>query len=125
MKKSGLLGFLALIFSVVAAVVAPIVVGISGFEIGRRLPGGIDTNDPDLLAILSPARDQVLWAEVSFWTGTVLGIAAIVIGIIAIRKKQARGAGIAALVIAVVGPILFWVVALVAISTGTAAGFLP
>ena len=124
-KKSGLLGILALILSIVAAVVTPIVVGIAGFEIGRRLPGGFDTTDPDFLSVLSPARDQVLWAELSFWTGTVLGIAAIVIGILAIRKKQARGAGIAALVVSVLGPIIFWVVLLVAISTGTATGFLP
>ena len=109
----------------VAAVVAPVVAGIAGFEIGRRIPGGLDTTDPEFLSILSPARDQVLWAELSFWTGTILGIAAIVIGILAIRKKQARGAGIGALVVAVLGPIIFWVVLFVAVSTGTAAGFLP
>lgn len=124
-KKSGLLGILALIFAIVAAVVTPIVAGIAGFEIGRRIPGGLDTTDPDLLSILSPARDQVLWAELSFWTGTILGIAAIVIGILAFRKKQARGAGIGALVVAVLGPIIFWVVLFVAVSTGTATGFLP
>ena len=124
-KKSALLGILALVLAIVAAVVTPIVAGIMGFEIGRRLPGGLDTTAPDFLSILSPARDQVLWAEISFWTGTILGIAAIVIGIIAIRKKQARGAGIAALVVAVLGPIIFWVVLLVTLSTGTATGFLP
>lgn len=124
-KKSGMLGMLALILAIVAAVVTPIVAGVAGFEIGRRLPGGLDTTDPDFLSILAPARDQVLWAEISFWTGTILGIAAIVIGIIAIRKKQARGAGITALVIAVLGPIIFWVVLLVTLSTGTATGFLP
>lgn len=124
-KKSGLLGILALVLAIVAAVVTPVVAGIMGFEIGRRLPGGLDTTAPDFLSILSPARDQVLWAEISFWTGTILGIAAIVIGIIAIRKKQARGAGIAALVVAVLGPIIFWVVLLVTLSTGTATGFLP
>jgi len=124
-KKSGLLGILALVLAIVASVVTPIVAGIMGFEIGRRLPGGLDTTAPDFLSILSPARDQVLWAEISFWTGTILGIAAIVIGIIAIRKKQARGAGIAALVVAVLGPIIFWVVLLVTLSTGTATGFLP
>lgn len=124
-KKSGLLGVLALVLSLVAAVVTPIVAGVSGFEIGRRIPGGLDATDSDFLSVLSPARDQVLWAELSFWTGTALGIAAIVIGILAIRKKQARGAGIAALVVAVLGPVFFWVVLLVALSTGTAAGFLP
>ena len=124
-RKSALLGILALIFAAVSAVVTPIVVGVAGYEIGRRIPGGLDTTDPDLLSVLSPARDQVLWAEISFWTGTILGIAAIVIGIIAIRRNQGRGAGIAALVVAVIGPIIFWVVLLFAISAGTAAGFLP
>ncbi|MCS3443627.1 hypothetical protein [Microbacterium phyllosphaerae] len=124
-KRSGLLGILALVFAIIAAVVTPIIAGAAGFEIGHRIPGGLDTTDPDFLSILSPARDQVLWAEIAFWTGTILGIAAIVIGILAIRKKQARGAGIAALVVAVLGPIFFWVVLLVTISAGTAAGFLP
>jgi len=124
-KRSGLLGILALVFAIIAAVVTPIIAGAAGFEIGHRIPGGLDTTDPDFLSILSPARDQVLWAEIAFWTGTILGIAAIVIGIVGIRKKQGRGAGIAALVVAVLGPIFFWVVLLVTISAGTAAGFLP
>ena len=122
-RASGFLGLLALIFAVVAAVVTPIVVGVSGFEIGRRLPEGISTTNDDILSVLSPARDQVLWAELSFWTGTILGIAAIVIGIIAIRKKQGRGPGIGALVVAVLGPMIFFVVLLIAFSTGSATGF--
>ena len=124
-KKSALLGILSLIFAAVSSVVTPIVVGVAGYEIGRRIPSGLDTTNPDFLSLLSPARDQVLWAEISFWTGTILGIAAIVVGIIAIRRNQGRGAGIAALVVAVLGPIIFWVVLLFAVSTGTAAGFLP
>lgn len=122
-RASGLLGILALIFAIVAAVVTPIVVGVAGFEIGRRLPEGISTTNDDILSVLSPARDQVLWAELSFWTGTILGIAAIVIGIIAIRKKQGRGPGIAALVVAAIAPMIFFVVLTVAFSTGGAAGF--
>ncbi len=122
-RASGFLGILALIFAIVAAVVTPIVVGVAGFEIGRRLPEGISTTSDDILSVLSPARDQVLWAELSFWTGTILGVAAIVIGIIAIRKKQGRGPGIAALVVAVIAPMIFFVVLTVAFSTGGAAGF--
>lgn len=122
-KTSGLLGILALILAIVAAVVTPIVAGLAGFEIGHRIPGGLDASDPDFYSLLSPARDQVLWAEIAFWVGTVLGIAAIVLGILAIRKKQARGAGIAALVVAVLGPVVFWIVILVTTSTGMATGF--
>jgi hypothetical protein len=121
-KKSGLLGTLALILAVIAAIVVPIVAGIAGFEIGTRIPSGIDTTDPDLLSVLSPARDQVLWAEIAFWTGTVLGIAAIVTGIAAIVKKQRRGLGITALILAVLGAAGYWIVLVIAISVGTATG---
>ncbi|MFJ4225574.1 hypothetical protein [Microbacterium sp. NPDC089695] len=121
-KRSSLLGILALVFAIVAAVVTPIIAGAAGVEIGQRLPAGIDTSDPDFLASLSPARDQVLWAEVSFWVGTILGIAAIVLGIIAIRRRQGRGAGVGALVVAGLGPIVFWVALILAMSIGIAAG---
>lgn len=124
-RKSGFLGILALVLAIVAGVVVPIVAGVAGFEIGVRIPSGIDTNDPELLSTLSPARDQVLWAEIAFWAGTVLGIAAIVIGILGIVRRQGRGAGIAALVVAAIAPVIFWVVLVVTIATGTASGFLP
>lgn len=124
-KGSALLGIVALVLAIVAAAVIPAIGGIAGFEIGSRLPGGLDTSAPDVLTVLSPAREQVLWAEIAFWTGTVLGIAAIVMGIIAIRKKQGRGAGIAAIVVAAIGPIIFWVGLVFALSVGTASGFMP
>lgn len=123
-RRSGMLGLLALIFALVAGVVSPIVVGFAAFEIGRRIPQGIDTVDPDFLSILSPARDQVLRAEISFWTGLVLGIAAIVIAILAIKRRQGRGTGIAALVITVLAPIIYFAVLIVAFSIGSAAGFI-
>lgn len=124
-KKSSLLGILALVLAIGAAIVTPIIAGVTGFEIGRRLPGGLDTTSPDMLSILAPARDQVLWTEIAFWTGTVLGVAAIVLGIIGIRRKQGRGAGIAALVVAALGPFIFWIVLVLAISVGTASGVAP
>ena len=122
-RRSGLLGVLALLFSLVAAVVTPIVVGVATYEIGRRIPeAATRVDDFDSLAWLSPARDQVLWAELSFWTGTILGIVAIVIGILAIVRKQGRGQGIAALIISGVGPVIFFLVVLVALTLGGAAG---
>lgn len=121
--QSPLLGILSLIFSLVAAVVTPLVVGFASYEIGRRIPEGISVmGEPDLLAILSPARDQVLWAEISFWTGTVLGIAAIVIGIIAIRRRQGRAQGITGIVLAAVAPAVFFLILGIAISLGAATG---
>lgn len=122
-RKSALLGVLALLLSLVGSVVTTIVVGIASYEIGRRIPeAAMRVDDFDSLAWLSPARGQVLWAELSFWTGTILGIAAIVIGILAIVRKQGRGQGIAALIISVLGPVIFFLVALVALSLGGAAG---
>lgn len=124
-RQSGVLGTLSLVLAIVAAVVSPIVAAVAGFEIGVRIPSGIDTNSPDFLATLSPARDQVLWAEIAFWAGTVLGVAAIVIGILGIARRRGRGKGIAALVVAIIAPVVFWIVLVVAIAVGTASGFAP
>ncbi|KYJ97929.1 hypothetical protein AUV07_15970 [Microbacterium sp. CH1] len=121
-KPSGFLGLLALGLSILAAVVMPIIGGVSAFEVGRRIPQGVSGSTGDL-GFLSPARDQVLWTELSFWAGTVFGIAAIVLGIIAIRRKQGRGAGIAALIVAVIGAIIFFVAVFTAFAVGGAAGY--
>lgn len=124
-RSSGITGVLALVFGLIAALVAPILAGVFGFEIGARLPEGIDSSDPNLLRLLSPARDQVLWAEIAFWAGTVFGIAAIVLGIIAIRKKSRRALGIVGLVVAVLAPFFFWTALGVMLSVGTATAFMP
>ena len=121
-RPSGFLGMLALSLALVAAVVTPIIAGINAFEIGRLVPQGLSAGNGDLSA-LSPARDQVLWAELSFWTGAALGVAAIVLGILAIRRRQGRGAGIAAIVVAAAAAVLFFVVLVIAFATGSAAGF--
>ncbi len=125
-RPSKLLGVLALVLSLVAAVITPIVAAVAGYEIGRRVPEAImrlrGASDFSSLAFLSPARDQVLWAELSFWTGTILGIAAIILGIMAIARKRGRGQGIAALIVAVIGPMIFFVVLGIALGAGAAAG---
>jgi len=122
---SKILGTISLIVALVATVVTPIVAAIAAYQIGRRVPEfSVDSNDLDSLAILSPVRDQVLMAEISFWAGTVLGIAAIVIGIMAIVRRRGRGQGIAGLIIAAVGPGVFFVVLVIAMAVGSAAGSL-
>lgn len=122
-RPSGLLGTISLVLALLAAVVTPIVVGIAAFEIGRALPQGVTTTTTEDLSVLSPARDQVLWAELSFWIGTILGIAAIVLGIVAIAKRRGRGTGIAAIVVAVLGAVIFFTVLVAALAAGGAAGF--
>ncbi len=113
---------LAFVLGIVAAVVVPILAGVFGAQIGARIPSGIDTNDPNWIQALSPAREQVLWAEISFWTGTVLGIAAIVFGILSIRRKTRRALGIIGLVLAVLGPVVYWFALIISISVGIATG---
>lgn len=122
-RPSGLFGTIALVLALVAAVVTPIIAGIAAFEIGRVIPQGVTTTTTEDLSVLSPARDQVLWAELSFWIGTILGIAAIVLGIIAIAKRRGRGAGIAALVVAALGAVIFFVVLVAALAAGSATSF--
>lgn len=122
-RPSGLFGMISLVLALLAAVVTPIIAGIAAFEIGRVLPQGVTTTTTEDLSVLSPARDQVLWAELSFWIGTILGIAAIVLGIIAIAKRRGRGTGIAAVVVAVLGAVIFFTVLVAALAAGSAAGF--
>lgn len=123
-RRSAVLGLVSLALAVVAGVVTPVVVAIASYEIGRRIPEAVTRagTDVESLAFLAPARDQVLWAELSFWGGTILGIAAIVLGIIAIVRRQGRGQGIAGVVVAVIAPMIFFVVAVIAVTAGAATG---
>lgn len=122
--RSAALGVIALVLGIVAAVVAPILGGISGYGIGREVPriaeyiGRYD----DTLSFLAPVRDQVLLGEVGLWVGTLSGIAAIVLGIVAIARRQGRGWGIGAIVLGAAGAIIFFVVCSIALGAGAAAG---
>lgn len=124
-KRPAALGVFALVLSLVVAVALPVIAGFVCWEIGYRIPEAttsLSEQDVESLAFLSPARDQVLWAELTFWTGTVLGIAAIVLGIIAIVKRRGRGQGIAAVIVAAIAPVVFFTVAIVAVGFGAASG---
>ena len=119
------LGVVALVPALVATVVAPVLGAVFAHPIGIQL-GKALAMDPDFrptdLSVLSPVRDIVLFAEIGFWAGTALGIWALVQGIIAIATRRGRGAGIAAVVIAALGPVLYGVAVLVGYTTGIAAG---
>lgn len=118
-------GVLALILSLVAALLVPIVGAFTAFAVGSIIPSALEdvtSADLDNLAFLAPARDQVLWVEISFWAGTVLGIVAFVLGIIAIVKRRGRGQGIASLVITVLGPVVFFTAVFIALGVGAAVG---
>jgi hypothetical protein len=67
-------------------------------------------------------REQVLMGEVSFWLGTLAGVAAIVLGIMAIVKRAGRAWGITALILGVLGPVVFFTVLGVSLGIGASAG---
>ena len=130
-KKPGGLGLVALLLSLAAAVVAPIVGAIAAFQIGSGTWSwsSLETMDENSfadLSFLSPVREWVLLGEIAFWGGTVLGIWAIVQGIVAIAKRRGLGTGIAAIVVAVLAIFIFGTVvyaaALAGIGTGMGTG---
>lgn len=101
---------MALIAALGAAVLAPIGGAVAAFNIGLGTGQEIALGPMDIdfdWSVLTPVRDWVLLAEISFWTGTVLGVWAIVQGIIAVVTHRGRRAGIAAVAVAVLGAIIF------------------
>ena len=111
--------------ALVAAVGASILAALASFNIGLGTGREIAMRalDADFdWSILSPVRDWVLLGEVSFWAGTVLGITALVLGIVAIVTRRGRGTGIAAVVIAALGPVAFGAVVQGFLTAGFAAG---
>ncbi|MBW9121015.1 hypothetical protein JNB63_13025 [Microbacterium trichothecenolyticum] len=124
-KRSGGLGFTALALALVATVGASLVAAIASFNIGlgagREVVSRPFTGDFDW-GVLTPVRDWVLLGEVSFWVGTALGVWALIQGIVAIVTSRGRGAGIAAVVIAALGPIAFGAVVQGFLTAGLAAG---
>lgn len=124
-RRSPAVGLIALALALLATVGASIVGAIASFAVGLGAGRGITerafTADFDW-SILTPVRDQVLLGEVAFWTGTAFGLWALVQGIVAIVTARGRGAGIAAVVIAALGPIVFGAVVEGFLTAGLTAG---
>jgi len=123
-KASSALGLVSLLLALGATVVASLVASFFAMEIGRRLSanGNIDMLAYDPLTFLSPARDVVLGAEITFWVATLLGTWALVQGIVAIAKRRGRGMGIAAVIIAAIGPFAFGIIAWTMLAVGIGVG---
>lgn len=123
-RKPATLGIVAFVLGVVAALIAPILGGISGYQVGFGLPSVLQHIDQvtDDLSFLSPVRDQILLGEIGFGSGTLAGIAAIVLGIMAIVKRQGRAWGITALILGVIAPAIFFIVVSVLLSIGAGSG---
>lgn len=119
------LGLVALILALAALVVTPVAAAIASFAVGLGAGKEIAMRPTTAAwdwSVLSPVRDHVLLGEFAFWGGTILGIWAIVQGIVAIVGRRGRGYGIAAVIIAVIAPIVFGVAAFAAFSLGVASG---
>jgi len=114
--RPGTLGALSLALSLVAVVGATLLSAITGFAAAEGAmrnavalsPAGLENlTEQQLLALLAPVRGLVLWAEIGFWAGTLLGVAALALGIVAIATRRGRGAGIAGVAIAAAAPFLY------------------
>jgi len=119
------LGRVALVVAIVAAVVAPLAVGIATFNVGLGAGSELAQRPLDLdfdWSVMTPVRDWVLIAELSFWVGTALGVWAIVQGIIAVVTARGRRTGIAAVAVAVLGAILFAIALQSGLTAGLTAG---
>jgi hypothetical protein len=119
------LGLVALVLAIVAAVGASIAGAVAAFQIGMgagnrlaSLPIGTDFD----FSVLSAVREWVLVGEIAFWAGTILGVWALIQGIIAIVRNRGRVLGIVAVAVAVIGPVAFSIAVQAALTTGLAAG---
>jgi hypothetical protein len=130
-SDSSTLGVVALVLALLATVGASIAVAFAGYAVGAGAmsegigmsPEGLENlSDDELFALLIPVREWVLAGEIAFWAGTVIGVWALVQGIVAIVRRRGRGAGIAAVAIAAVGPIVFSVTLYAAAIAGIFAG---
>ncbi|WP_251450449.1 hypothetical protein [Microbacterium sp. Marseille-Q6648] len=119
------LGIVSLVLALIAAVGATLVGAWAAFRIGMGAGSEIALRPMDMnvdWSVLSPVRDLVLLAEASFWIGTVLGVWALVQGVVAILRRRGRGYAIAAVVIAVFGPAIFFTAVQAALTAGFGAG---
>ncbi|MDI6944100.1 hypothetical protein QMO46_11405 [Microbacterium barkeri] len=120
---SAALGRVALLLALVALVGGTLVIGVCCFLVG------VQAGRTDFAAatefdwsLLTPVRDAVLTGEITAWVATSLGVWALIQGIVAIARRRGRGAGIAAVVIAAVAPVIVATSAAIGFSIGLAAG---
>lgn len=119
-SRGSLLGVVALVASLAAAVLLPILAIIAGVNIGAGLDGQtlFDEATGADLSVLTPVREWVLLGEIAFWAGTILGIWAIIQGIVAIALRAGRVQGIIAVVLAAAGPVVFAIAVQLSLTLG-------
>jgi hypothetical protein len=120
--RSKRLGIIALVVAVVVlllAVAISVIVGVGAVPYTQHAGGGFSFNlnanssDPTEAALAALGLAQGIG-------GTLLGLGAIIMGIIAIATRRGRGFGIAALVVAVLAPILTVVTELATVGIASA-----
>ena len=119
------LGVTALVLAVTAALGATVLGSIAAYYIGLGTGRELALRPMDIdfdWSMLTPVREWVLLGELAFWGGTAVGIWALVQGIIATVKNRGRGWGIAAIVIAIIGPIAFAIGVQAFLTAGFASG---
>ncbi|SIT71102.1 hypothetical protein [Microbacterium sp. RU33B] len=119
------LGLAALVLAVLGTLGASVVGAASAWQLGLAAGRGSATAPIDAdfdWSVLAPVRDWALAGEVSLWAGTALGIAAIVSGIIALITRRGRVPGTIAVVVAALGPVVFFAAVAATLSLGLTAG---
>ncbi|MER7796739.1 hypothetical protein [Microbacterium sp. NPDC096154] len=125
-RRSRALGRVALLLSLIATAGASIVLAIALGAIGAGVGPRLETLSPTSgLEVLTPVRDWVLVGEIATWAGTVLGLWALVQGIVAVARDRGRGPAIAAIVIAALGPLVVAAAAIAGTMSGIAASVAP
>ena len=126
-RPSRMTGALALVAALIATLVTPVIAGVLALRIGLvvLVDELISVAGDLVVAALSPARTETLWAEIMFWLGTALGLFAIVAGIVAVARRRGRGLGIAAIVIAALGPVFFFLAVILMYGIGNGISFGP
>lgn len=126
-KRSNVLGIVALVASLFVLIVVPILTYGPAHAIGAFIgqPAiALALDNSDDLSVLAPVRGDVLMAEVWFWVGTLVGIAALVLGIVAIAKRAGRGMGITAIILSVLAPIGYFLVLMIGVGFGAVAALM-
>jgi hypothetical protein len=115
----------ALVASLAAVAGASLVGAIAAWRVGLGAGRALASRPIDAdfdWSVLTPVREWVLAGEIAFWFGTVVGLWALVQGVVAIATARGRGAGIAAVVIAALGPVAFALVVQALLTAGLTAG---
>ncbi|WP_223691137.1 hypothetical protein [Leifsonia poae] len=116
-KTLGLVAMIIAIAVLILAALASIVIGTAVGPIANRSGNSFSFNT----ATLTPEQARAFGATgilivAQIALGSVAGIAAIVLGIIAAAKKRGRSFGVVAIIVAVVAPIVAFIVYIVSIA---------